>query len=913
VVRLVWLYLRATHSEQRGRLSRANFWWGEARRQLLALTPNDPAWEAARVAAGVADKVPAAEFRGHVLRELCLDAHLAFVNSYTGARQAFHWERAAELIRLVPLPDADGADLELQWSARDLSSSAEPSRAAERLEELARRYPSSARVARMKVDLYQKGAEDERNALSVRLDWAARLVRQEPARRWRLLRRRLLRQAVSEDIEGLRWRSALERAEVLAGAEPDARAPESDGTFVLRSVIRRAIAGGEETIAVEAAGRLRELEGDEPGALDRLRSVGWATVRRRCTSSDWAGAATALAHLTPHLGDDWGSVSTLRAALAHRALSRIPAEPTSALTALEDVIGRFEHEPDLHRTAVEKIVALNRRTAEERATRAGGPDSTEGASAMAQVLGQGIDILTRLFRRVPTLAIAGEALAALHFSRAIHLANAARPSDSLLDLEYVAAYDPQCAELDATRAQVEEMLRLLQKRAMELTASLGSRRVGDYTYTSVLNAAGEALVAQARRGFAPRDTFRRSDEPTTIRRRVREARALRFWLRAGLRPVGGWVARAMAFDEATDLLMRKKPNTSAELLVGWMEVLAERPDLLPELDGVGPEHLLAVFAKRSEEEAAPPDPLSLVPQPDLDWLNAPSRFTEPGDEAASATVDEPMADPSAAAAAPTGPAPVLAVPAPDPRDTVTESVPAEFWLFTRRGLKEKAALAFAVVLLLAGAGVVVADARRQKTRDRTFTEVRDAIAAGDEPAARDAIARLAATRPVLSSPGTRAQDQAAAKLTTELDRLDRLRTRNAAVVELGVGLKAYDSNAVKTAAARFRAAAASTDGDPRRVFVEQTVGLADELPALRTRDRAYERLQTAADAGDDPTVVAAGVEFLRARTARLDVRSGRVTSTARSAARRWALTAATPLTPDEERLVAALLEITKDK
>ena len=282
-------------AERRGRIPRANFWWDEglpttlpasvsglgvgcrpprlwlagfplARRVPRPGDPRDPARHPPRVRQRPQRRRP----QGVPLGAAC------WISS-----------------RMRVLSDSEAADLEPSGPPATPNDSINDQEAFRQLDELARKYPGSRRVHRMKVELCRKRAENTESPLPRRVEWAERVMRLEPEQsRWRNLRRRLLRDAVRREQEADRWLETVDRAAYFAEAYPDVHAPETDLDHLLRCGVRHALASGDEPIAVALAGRLRDRHPEEPeqsAARALLGRLG-RDPRLLRVDRDWPGA-----------------------------------------------------------------------------------------------------------------------------------------------------------------------------------------------------------------------------------------------------------------------------------------------------------------------------------------------------------------------------------------------------------------------------------------------------------------------------------------------------------------------------------------------------------------------------------------------------------------------------------------------
>ncbi len=678
--RLRWLLGEAVAAERAGRLTRANHFWAEAGRQLGRVPVTD------RPAAG---------------REL-IDAHLGFRNGYAAgspARAGFHFARAQAALPAAGYGEDAAADLEALHrlpAATDATDAAAESAVLHVLAQRDRLPKASAAAAAVCRRALAAAAPE--NAPT----WADRLTVLEPdSPRWPAERRRLFGVGVRHLRGDGRLAAAAELAERFATSCPEVAAAETDVAAALRDRIRVAITDRDG----DPLAPLMRLAALDPAAEGERRPVLWAALRHAHEHGPPARAHRLVEQLTADAPEgERAALATARRKADRDRLTESLLAARSVSSGLERIDATFLTLPP---DATLQAIAVGAAFAwvEAMSEQVRGGDDADVSRRRADVAGQGIAVLAAQLARDPGLAAAAEGLAALHRSRAVNLANGNRPSDALVELERAAAYDPSLKSLESDREAAGRLL-------TEIT------RLVQHRSRSELNSAGLELQSQASAGVRPRDRFLKSREPARIRAQVVRAKRLAFWRRAGLPPDADEES-VNAFDRLTDRLIERKPASAADVVVGWMVVLAEHPADAARMTDVTPAHLLAVFHRSTEAE---------LPDADVAWLSEPSAL--PADDPPEVPAD----DASVAPDPPRQPVPRGA------QQTLAEDPPAEFWLLTARGLPEKFALVVAVAACLAVAVWATTRLAADAPRAGAYGRVRAAAAGGDRAAVHAAAA-----------------------------------------------------------------------------------------------------------------------------------------------------------------------------
>jgi hypothetical protein len=453
----------------------------------------------------------------------------------------------------------------------------------------------------------------------------------------------------------------------------------------------------------------------------------------------------------------------------------------------------------------------------------------------AAILEHGISELQKSRADCPHALGWFEAMAHLHHLRAIRLANGFRPSQAMLAVVKALAYKPKWEEAKKSLHQIETMLENIQEQMGQLQSRMGySSHVG-------LSTEGRQLLEEAERGAAPTNRYIRSGEVEEILSDWKRTRARNLWLRMGLLvPAHNWEEQAEALDEATDLMLAKKPSTAADLLLAWLEVVTERPDL--KLDELDP-GVVCQFFLRSNEETEDELPESVDP---------PAHF------------------------------PLLSS---GQTNVHLDTIPWDYWLFSSRDLPLKGFLSAAAILVVIAGSLTFTDRHYRQMRDDAFGEMQEAAGRYDDQAALAAADRFFAVKPLSGKDERDSLVEAQRKQTREWP---NRRIRDTAYEQLLEAVRQTDSQAAIQAAKAFLEARSLGDPDPRTSQVDELAEDAKEWPNRRIRDDAFANLLTALAGTDDGAALLEAEKFLQARPSRgEDPRSDRVRMLYTEAFTRW--------------------------
>lgn len=818
--RLLYLHHNAIVEEQAGHTHRADFWWKELESQWEQLPGEHPDWEwlfQELQSQGKDDCLPdSSTLRSTIARELLLDTHLAFHNgllqdstaSRAPDRARQHFEMAQPYVKDACLTKEDEVEL----------------RAQPLLQEMA--------IAR---------ANEQWDAA---LGIAETLQRDYPNHRPHLnLLAGLYREARDAKLADKEWLLSVGYGKRLCNLLPEDKSHRRTLVDIHRQGMERCKAGMDWTQAVALAESLEALRNpDSPDSRrpHRLLQEGIQT----CTSArDWEQAielATQLLQRDPENGK-W-----------ERQLVHVHEQAIQSCESFQNWDAAIKHATSLAHSFPnqvkyqDRLVDLHFKIAtEHQSVSFAGSKEEQARQEASQIIQPRIQALEDVLREFPNCHPAYEALAVLHYLQSIQLANGDRPSDAALAVAKALAYKPGWDDAHEAEKQIQRLLTDLQRQIREAGAQHGVNLQSQPWLLAGANRELRDLFDQSKSGNSPRDQFRRSREPERIQRESQIARGRHFWLRTALPiPDENWDAQAAKLLEAVDLLQEKDPETATDLITGWIEILAERPDL--DLTEHDPWLVFHAFLTHDEEDG---DEEQEQDQPlEDDWEELETE-TEDSAEADGPEEDtEQVHDRSI---------PML-VPSTRGEDQQKDAVPFENWFYTRRSRGTRLALLAAGLALLLVGALGLREYLFWKQRDEAWKRLKTASASLDVEGAKQAIATFREAKPFADD---HSRLEILKSIEQEIPRWPALRQRNDTFQQLQQAVRKYDDQAARDLGNRFLSIE-EAGSDPRTPWVRQTVDQAIELPLLKTRDQAYRAIQEATKKGEDKTVVEQADRFL---------------------------------------------------
>ncbi|MBE7384986.1 MAG: hypothetical protein F6J95_026685 [Leptolyngbya sp. SIO1E4] len=294
-------------------------------------------------------------------------------------------------------------------------------------------------------------------------------------------------------------------------------------------------------------------------------------------------------------------------------------------------------------------------------------ESEQQALTNARHLEKGIRQFETLAQTYPHNPVMYDYLGNLHHLHAIQLLNGIQIAQGLVAVEKALVYAPYLKEALTTRDRLVEAMNQIQAYVKQMLAQLKQQP------NARLNAKGQRLQAQAKKGFTQRDAYLQSAQVTTTQAALKLAQALQVWHKLSGLPPEPTDQQALAMYDSLSQILQQPPPDKASLPDEWQRV----------------------GQARSELAALPSEPICAFLEQRL-W-NTP---------AATPTITPPPPPPDAPLIVPTQTAPQ---PSHEP------FLP---WVFSRQhwGLKTQVAVAIAALLTAGGLGLYELSVRHTRAR-----------------------------------------------------------------------------------------------------------------------------------------------------------------------------------------------------
>lgn len=192
----------------------------------------------------------------------------------------------------------------------------------------------------------------------------------------------------------------------------------------------------------------------------------------------------------------------------------------------------------------------------------------------AKIIDEGIKKLEGLNRKFPHNFLCYQLLGESCHIHSVKLANAELLSQALLEIEKAVTFNPFLSKAHETKEQLIEMMQELESQ-MKVVSDQISKEPG-----KTLNEAGQKLMDQANKGFAPLNTFIESDEAKQIQEGFYTAYAKDTWLLIGLsEPDNDWDETAKSLIDAVNNILASPPENEFETANVWENVSSQYPNL----------------------------------------------------------------------------------------------------------------------------------------------------------------------------------------------------------------------------------------------------------------------------------------------------------------------------------------------
>lgn len=319
----------------------------------------------------------------------------------------------------------------------------------------------------------------------------------------------------------------------------------------------------------------------------------------------------------------------------------------------------------------------------------------------AEGLDRDISRLERWRRKYPDELALYEIMGRLSMVRAIKLGNAGELADALAVIERAVVLSPGSIEIQTARFQLLEAMTTLQEKMEEVQKQIR------FQPRAQLNADGQRLLRQARRGYKPAKKFLDSRECRALSEGLKQAQGRHLWELMSQPPLPEdreqRAVRTAALREVFEAIAEAEPENRDAITEAWRSRVAEREELadLDEIRAIDFMEKRFLAGEDGEE------------------------IEEDGEASEASEAEEPM--PEAAE----GP---WITPAAGERRS---STPLDlrlfgFWLCSWRNAYLKLQTAAAAAVLIWAAGLGFWNARAGAARDQAFARLLAASERGEE-------------------------------------------------------------------------------------------------------------------------------------------------------------------------------------
>jgi hypothetical protein len=195
--------------------------------------------------------------------------------------------------------------------------------------------------------------------------------------------------------------------------------------------------------------------------------------------------------------------------------------------------------------------------------------STSSAESKVGKLDVAIQRLAALLPRFQVNGTIRDALASLHHTRGVQLANSGNVSEGLKAVEVAACYNISEDGLQTTREKLNQAMFVRKEQATQLRSQLAA------TPNASLTSSGEQLKRDADRGFQPAQAFANSSAAATLRTESEIARARALFRRVGLAIPGNdeLFERAHVLSQALAEIINRRLNSASAIAAAWSKAV----------------------------------------------------------------------------------------------------------------------------------------------------------------------------------------------------------------------------------------------------------------------------------------------------------------------------------------------------
>ena len=193
--------------------------------------------------------------------------------------------------------------------------------------------------------------------------------------------------------------------------------------------------------------------------------------------------------------------------------------------------------------------------------------------ANANHLAQGIGKFEILAKTYPHNLVIYDYLGNLHYLHAVQLGNSQQVAEGLVAVEKALVYAPYLKKALDTRNSLIQVMNQTQAQVKQMLAAL--RRQPN----TRLNAQGQKLNAQAKKGFKLRDKYLKSKQPAIVQEAIKLAQAMQVWNKLAGLPAYPTNQQALALYEGLSSILQQPPPDKSSIPDEWQKVSQTKHEL----------------------------------------------------------------------------------------------------------------------------------------------------------------------------------------------------------------------------------------------------------------------------------------------------------------------------------------------
>lgn len=188
-------------------------------------------------------------------------------------------------------------------------------------------------------------------------------------------------------------------------------------------------------------------------------------------------------------------------------------------------------------------------------------------------LQRGVRQFEDLAKAYPHSPVMFDYLGNLHHLHAMQLGNSGFVAEGLVAVEKALIYTPRLQGALSTRNSLTQAMEQLNEYVRQLKAQLAQHP------NAKLNAQGQKVITQAKKGFGLRDKYLRSDQAKNASKAILLAQAMEVWRNIEGLPDAPAEKQAIALLSGLSKIFEQPPANRSALSIAWQVVVQENPEL----------------------------------------------------------------------------------------------------------------------------------------------------------------------------------------------------------------------------------------------------------------------------------------------------------------------------------------------